>query len=208
MYHHLFRWKSVAATVVLAAVLWCMTFYLPFGIFWFKISASALILAGLSLVLQPAKYLRFSLDWRNIGIGLLSAVLLYLIFWAGKTVSEAVFPFAAEQVGSIYGKGEGTSTWVIVLLLFFVTGPCEELYWRGYLQRQLMGRLGGFLGWIAATVLYAGVHLWSGNFMLIGAAGVAGAFWGAMYWRFKDISPVIISHSVWSTFIFAVMPVP
>jgi len=208
LYHHPFHWKSVVATVVLAAVLWFVTFYLSFGVFWFKISASALILAGLSLALQPAKYIRFSLSWRNIGIGLFSAVLLYLIFWAGKTVSEAAFPFAAEQVGSIYGKGEGTSTWVIVLLLFFVTGPCEELYWRRYLQSQLMGRLGGFFGWIAATVLYSGVHLWSGNFMLIGAAGVAGAFWGAMYWRFKDISPVIISHSVWSTFIFAVMPVP
>ena len=208
MYHYPFYWKPVTATVVLAAVLWFVTFYLPFGVFWFKISASALVLAGLSLALQPAKYLRFSLSWRNIGIGLFSAVLLYLIFWAGKMVSQAVFPFAAEQVGSIYGKGEGTSTWVIVLLLFFVTGPCEELYWRGYLQRHLMGRMGGFWGWIVATVLYAGVHLWSGNFMLIGAAGVAGAFWGAMYWRFKDISPVIISHTVWSTFIFAVMPVP
>jgi hypothetical protein len=42
--------------------------------------------------------------------------------------------------------------------------------------------------------------------MLIGAAAVAGAFWGAMFWRYKNLMPVIISHSVWSTVIFAVFP--
>ncbi|MCF8036458.1 MAG: CPBP family intramembrane metalloprotease [Desulfobacteraceae bacterium] len=207
MSQYRFSWKSVAATIVLAAVLWFATFYLQWGVFWFKISISALVLAALSLSLQPAIF-RFTLNWRSICIGLFSAVLLYLIFWAGKAVSTAIFPFAADQVGAIYGKGEGTSTWIIVALLFFVIGPCEEIYWRGYLQRQLMVRFGGPAGWILATALYAGVHLWSGNFMLIGAAGVAGAFWGLMYWRFADISPVIISHAIWSTFIFAVMPVP
>jgi membrane protease YdiL (CAAX protease family) len=44
--------------------------------------------------------------------------------------------------------------------------------------------------------------------MLTGAAAVAGAFWGAMYWFTDDLSPVIVSHAIWSTFIFAVMPVP
>ncbi len=201
-------WKPLLGTVILALLLWFVTFYLEFGVFWFKIAASALFLALLALLLQPASHLRLSFSWRNIGLGLGSAVLLYLIFWAGKEVSTAVLPFAAEQVEAVYQKGEGTSTWVIVLLLLFVTGPCEEIYWRGYLQRQLTLRLGGCPGWVVATLLYSGVHVWSGNFMLIGAAGVAGAFWGAMYWRLGDLTPVIISHAIWSTFIFAILPVP
>lgn len=208
MNQYLFNEKAVAATVVLAAALWFITFYLEFWVFWFKISASALLLAGLSTFLQPAAGLGFSLNWRNIVLGLVSAGFLYLIFWTGKAVSTALLPFAADQVGAIYNKGQGTSTWIIALLLFFVTSPCEEIYWRGYLQRRLMLRFGNFLGWLLATLLYAGVHVWSGNFMLIGAAGVAGAFWGAMYWRLGDISPVIISHAIWSTFIFTVLPVP
>ncbi|MDY6905716.1 MAG: type II CAAX endopeptidase family protein [Thermodesulfobacteriota bacterium] len=203
-----FNGKAVAATVVLAVIFWFITFYLEWGVFWFKIAPAALILAGLSFLLQPAHYLRFSLNWRNILIGLASAALLYLIFWTGKAISTAILPFAADQVGAIYSKGEGTPSWMIVLLLFFVTGPCEEIYWRGFLQRQLMTRLGDGRGWLLATALYAGVHVSSGNFMLIGAAAVAGAFWGAMYWRFRDVSAIIISHSIWSTFIFAVVPVP
>ncbi len=208
MNQYLFSWKPVAATVGLAAALWFATFYLHWGVFWFKISASALVLALLSFALQPVRHLGFCIDSRTIITGLISAVVLYLIFWAGKVMSTAFLPFAGEQIGAIYGKGEGTPSWMIMLLLFFVTGPCEEIYWRGYLQRQLMLRFGRAGGWMLATALYAGVHISSGNFMLTAAAAVAGGFWGAMYWWLKDISPIIISHAVWSTFIFAVMPVP
>lgn len=208
MNQYLFSWKPVAATVVTAFLLWWVTFYLQWGIFWYKISFSALSLAVLSFVLQPVRHLGFRIGWRSILIGLISAAVLYLLFWAGKIVSSAIFPFAGDQIGAIYDKGQGTPAWIIIFLLFFVTGPCEEIYWRGYLQRQLMIRFGGAGGWLIATFFYAAVHISSGNFMLTGAAAVAGGFWGLMYWRFKELSPVIISHSIWSTFIFAVMPVP
>jgi len=69
-----------------------------------------------------------------------------------------------------------------------------------------MERFGGAGGFCITVALYAAVHIWSFNFMLIGAAAVAGAFWGAMYWRLGNLVPVIISHSLWSAFIFAVIP--
>ena len=75
---------------------------------------------------------------------------------------------------------------------FFVTSPAEEIFWRGFLQRRLMLRLGSFWGWIIASVLYAAVHISSLNFMLVGAAGVAGLFWGLLYWRLKTLWPVVI----------------
>jgi membrane protease YdiL (CAAX protease family) len=192
--------------VVLAAVLWFGTFYITWGIFWVKIALSAATLAAVSLFLGSHPKQNLELDLKSLLIGLASAALLYLIFWIGKSLATVLFPFAPHQIGAIYGKGEGTSMWIIILLLFFVTGPSEEIYWRGYLQRNLMIRFGGWKGWLLATVLYAGVHLWSFNFMLIGAAGVAGAFWGAMYWRLGKLGPVMISHSLWSSVIFAVFP--
>jgi len=203
-----FDGKAVLLTLLLAAALWFVTFYLDWGVFWFKISISSLVLAALAFRLQPRRETRFAFNLKAVGLGILSAALLYLIFWAGKTVSGMLLPFAGEQIGAIYGKGEGTPIWLIALLLFFVTGPCEELYWRGFLQKKLMLRFGNGTGWLMAVLLYAGVHIWSFNFMLIGAAAVAGAFWGAMYWLTDDLAPVIISHAIWSTFIFAVMPIP
>ncbi len=196
----------LAATLLLAAGLWFITFALKGPSFWVKISISAATLALLALRLDPPGRVGGRLDARTWLTGLGSAAALYLIFWLGRTVSLALFDFAGDQIGAIYHKGEGTPAWVIALLLFFVTGPGEEIYWRGYLQRRLMVRFGRWPGWALATALYAGVHVSSMNFMLVGAAAVAGAFWGAIYAQGRRLAPVILSHSVWSTVIFAVFP--
>jgi CAAX protease family protein len=203
---HEFRPLPLIGSVLLAALLWFVAFYLTWASFWIKISFSAATLAILSLILQPGRKERIRIDARAVALGLASAAILYFIFWTGKAVAEVIFPFSGGQIGGIYDKGAGTPLWLIALLLFFVTGPSEELYWRGYLQKNLMMRYGQWQGWLMATAIYAAVHIWSFNFMLIGAAAVAGAFWGAMYWRLKNLTPVIISHSVWSAVIFAVFP--
>jgi membrane protease YdiL (CAAX protease family) len=201
-----FRPIPLIATVCLATLLWFVTFYLTWSSFWIKISFSAASLAILSMLLKPIPKKKLVFDGKALIIGLVSAAILYFIFWSANFISTTVLPFAGHQIGGIYDKGTGTPMWRIALLLFFITGPCEELYWRGYLQHNLMMRFGPWRGWLLATAVYAGVHIWSFNFMLIGAAGVAGAFWGAMYWRLKNLAPVIISHAVWSTVIFAVFP--
>lgn len=192
--------------VILANILWFATFYLEFSSFWIKIAVSASILAFLSLWITSGEKRRFKMDAGSVIMGLMSAAALYFVFWAGKGISSMIFPFAEQQIGSIYGKGDGTSTWFIFPLLLLVTGPCEEIFWRGYLQEKLMVRFGEPRGWLFAALIYAAVHIWSFNFMLIGAAAVAGAFWGAMYWRYRNLAPVIVSHSLWSAFIFAVIP--
>jgi len=199
-------WTFVTTTIILANILWFVTFYLSVSTFWIKITISASLLAALSILINPHRKGQLRIDTRSVLIGLASAVILYVIFWAGREISSLIFPFAPHQIGGIYAKGEGAHMGIVFLLLFFITGPSEEIYWRGYLQDSLMKRFGGRTGWLFATVLYAGVHIWSFNFMLIGAAAVAGAFWGFMYWRLGNLVPVIVSHSVWSAFIFAVLP--
>jgi hypothetical protein len=202
------RFLPQAETVLLAAGLWFITFALEWTSFWIKISLSAALLAGIAIVLKPRARHEFGWDGRAVALGLASAALLYLIFWAGRAMSMAVFDFAEHQIGGIYHKGAGMPLGVIAALLLLVTGPSEEIYWRGYLQHSLMERLGRWPGWAAATAIYAGVHIWSFNFMLVGAAAVAGAFWGALYARTGKLAPVIVSHAVWSTVIFTVAPMP
>lgn len=196
------------ATVVLAATFWFATFYIPYGVFWVKIaiSASVLALTATFLDTRRPRFARPKLADLPIGVG--SAAILYGIFWLGKAISTRLFPFAENQIGAVYGIGEGFPMGVIVLLLFFVTGPAEEIYWRGFLQRKLSFRFGKGKGWLLATAIYSGVHISSLNFMLIGAAAVAGAFWGLMYWRVGRLWPVVISHAIWSTVVFAFLPIP
>jgi membrane protease YdiL (CAAX protease family) len=200
--------KLIWATVVLAAALWFITFYLTWSNFWIKISFSAAILAILSIGIQKLPPEQLRLGRREIIQGLFSAAILYMIFWLGKWASTSIFPFASGQISAIYGKGDKFPLLVVFFILLLITGPCEEIFWRGFLQRNLMVRYGKPGGWFIATAIYTGVHIWSFNFMLIGAAAVAGAFWGLLYWRWNNLTPVIISHAIWSAFVFAVVPIP
>jgi uncharacterized protein len=202
-----YRPEIVWPAVVLAFALWFFSFSLGLLNFWIKITFSAACLGAIALWAGARRQNRLTFDARAFSLGLAGAVLLYLIFWTGNFVSNLLFPFASGQVGSIYGKGQGFSTTAIFLLLLFVTGPCEELFWRGYLQKGLMERFGQWKGWLLATAVYTGIHVCSLNFMLIGAAAVGGAFWGLMYLKYNRLDALIICHSVWSACIFAVVPI-
>ncbi len=199
--------KKLAVSIGMAFLLWFFSFAVDVGNFWIKISASALCLALLAAFFGfgPRKWCRFSPADIVLGAG--SAVVLYAIFFLGDYISKLLLPFASSQVGHIYAKGDGTPAWVICLLLFFITGPCEEIFWRGFVQEQLSQRLGGLKGWLIAAFFYTAVHLCAMNFMLIGAAAVAGLFWGFMYWRLGRLGPLIISHCIWTTVIFAIFPI-
>ncbi|MFO7654893.1 MAG: CPBP family intramembrane glutamic endopeptidase [Candidatus Krumholzibacteriia bacterium] len=194
--------------VGLAVVFWYVTFALPWSIFWIKISVAAAALAGLSLLLRPSLREQLIFGRRAWIEGVVAAAALYGIFWLGRAAATIILPFASEQIGAIYARGGSFPPAAIFLLLLLVTGPAEEIFWRGFLQGRLMERYGARSGWLIASAIYAGVHLWSLNLMLVGAAAVAGLFWGWLYWRWGRLAPVIISHSLWSAVIFAVAPMP
>ncbi len=118
-----------------------------------------------------------------------------------------LFDFATRQVDSIYGMKDGTSPVAIGILLVFLIGPAEEIFWRGLVQDRFMARYGELGGWILASVAYMAVHVWAFNFMLIAAAGVCGIFWGFVYLRWRSLVPVIISHALWDVAIFVLFPV-
>lgn len=201
-------WIALGAMTALAALLFYFAFGFSGGNFWLKIAVTALILTITSLFLRPPVPGGLAFRPKDLVLGLASAVVLWLIFWLAKRVGAWMLPALADQVGDIYAKGQGTPQWLIAPLLFFIIGPCEELFWRRYMQGGLMERLGPFKGWLAATGLYTLVHLPSLNIMLMGAAAVAGAFWGLLYWRWGRIPPVIVSHAFWTTTAFVLFPIP
>ena len=189
--------------ILLAFLCWGITFGWAGGNFWVKIGISVLAVSSYSLLWQRPE-IRLSLS--SIGLGILSAAVLYFLFYAGNVLAPYVISGAPSQVGGIYGLGSGTSRVPIFFLLFFITGPGEEIFWRGFLQSWMMARLGNIPGYLVTTAAYATVHIFSLNFVLFMAALLAGAFWGALYlWR-RDLTLLIVSHSLWSAVIFSVAP--
>ena len=144
---------------------------------------------------------------RKILWGAVSAALLYLVFLAGNYFANLLFSNASSEISGIYAfKGDASSV-RILLLMMFIIGPGEELFWRGFLQEQLMRRMKPVYGFVLATLLYTLVHVLTGNFMLVMAALVAGVFWGWVYYRFRSIAVNVISHVVWDIVIFLILPI-
>jgi hypothetical protein len=198
--------KTVVISLIIAALLWFLMFVIkPFN-FWVEMSLSILLLITIVLFLERNLISFKKITLRHILIGIISAIVLYFVFYAGNIISGYLFPFKDAQISSVYSnKAQGNSL-LIGGLLLFVIGPGEEIYWRGFIQNFISKKFGENKGYIFATLLYAGVHIITLNFMLIIAALVCGLFWGWIYKKEKSLVPVIISHAIWDFTIFVLFP--
>jgi uncharacterized protein len=195
-------------TVGLAAALWAVMFGLGLYNFWISMTFAATLLAGLGFILQRRERARiFHFDRSHIYIGLATAAALYVVFWLGDYISAMILPFAKQQVGGIYGMKNSMDPRLIGLLLLFLIGPAEEVFWRGFLQDRFQKKWGDVPGWLVAGLVYSVVHIWAWNFMLFMAALICGLFWGWVYLRWRSLWPGIISHAVWDVVIFVLLPI-
>jgi hypothetical protein len=73
--------------------------------------------------------------------------------------------------------------------------------------QRLATRLHGRWQGAALTAgAYAGAHAVTGNLTLIGAAGVAGAYWSGLAAAGLPIGALIVSHVAWDLWIFLGAP--
>lgn len=179
--------------------------------FWWWMSTNLLLLISLvwlkdhTFRQEIVEDLRSHLPYKIL-IGVFSALFLYGVFALGNLFISSVFPGGAENISGVYDFKGRASELRIFLLMLFIIGPGEELFWRGFLQARLMKRRGVKRGFIAATLIYTGIHLLTGNPVLILAALTAGVFWGWMYLHFRSVTANMISHALWDISIFLLVP--
>ena len=206
--------RSLVIWSALAAVLFPLLFITQgFGRFdfWWWMSANIAIFLTLSFLLD-SEYIGllkedFTSDiWKKSLIGIASAAALYVVFWLGNIISPFIIPGARDGIDGVYHFKNSAPVsrifWSMVLLI----GPGEELIWRGFLQRHLGDRFGEMKGLLMATAFYTGIHVFSGNIMLTGAALVCGLFWGFLYFRYRSMLINTISHTVWDIAVFLLFP--
>lgn len=194
-------------TFLLAAFFWLIIFYLQVFNFWVSMAVALPLLAGLGWFSQGSFFSKMEFNRKNIITGIIMALVLYGVFWAGNYLSRFFFSFAGAEIAAIYVHRAEAPLWLITLLLFFLIGPCEELYWRGFVQHQLSQHFGLRLGCFLAAILYTSVHFWSGNLILVLAALVLGLIWGWLYRATGSVVPGIISHGLWDLMAFVWFPV-
>ena len=202
--------KKVLLASLLAAVLWFIMFSPWTSIhinFWIAMACSAAILWAMSAFLDKNFSKQFSFNVKDVVIGLVSAAVLYGVFVVGNYLSTQWFDFAGTQIQGIYGMKEGQNLVLVGVLLTVLIGPAEEIFWRGYVQKQLGARYGDWFAVLITVLIYTLVHIWSFNFMLIMAAMVCGLFWGILYKYHKNIVTLIVSHAVWDVAVFILIPI-
>ena len=203
--------------ITTAALLWFYMFSPWTGgwpNFWIVMSFSAVILTtlGLTFTTDRKELLKIERPLVQVLAGIAIAFALWGIFWIGDKVSAWMFAFARPEVDSVYAMKEGLPAWLIAVLLLCLIGPAEELFWRGYVQRTMCRIFGGKrpedYAFIFTAVIYALVHIWSFNFMLVMAALVAGLVWGLIYrLRPQALPALIVSHALWDALVFVLLPI-
>ena len=176
--------------------------------FWISMSISTSILIVISFVNYPDLIKFDKIYYKEILIGIGSAILLYAIFFVGRFLLDniSIIPHHRENISLVYANKGIVPSWLIALLLFFPIGFGEEIFWRGYLQRYLSGRFGKWYGFFAMVILYTAVHICTLNPILLLTSFIAGIYWGLLLMRRKKMIAVLISHMVWDPFIFIILP--
>jgi membrane protease YdiL (CAAX protease family) len=191
---------AIAATVAFSA-----TFRGPRARFWQRMTYTGLGLGSLALVTSPPAR-RAGIRWWHVPVGLLSAGILYVTFQVGDRFVRRFVPSGDREIREIYALRTLRPKEEIATRLATIVGPAEELFWRGLVQAALMRRFGRWRGAALATMAYGGVHVTTGNFTLMGAAGVAGAHWCTLYAMGVPLGALIVSHVAWDIWIFLVQP--
>lgn len=197
--------------IAVAVILWFLMFNpwmaMPVD-FWTMMTLSGCILLVLAITIDRSWLADIKVSWSGLLLGIALALALWGVFWVGDKVATWMFPFARPQVDTIYSMKESQSELIIGLLLLFVIGPAEEIFWRGFVQRGIGVRSTANAAFVATLLIYGLIHVWKFNFMLVIAALVCGLVWGLAYrlWP-KQLFALIVSHAVWDTLVFVVWPI-
>jgi uncharacterized protein len=195
----------LAAGLAAAYGAFALTFRGPRTQFWQRMTVTGLTLGSFALAAQP-ELRRTRIGPKDIALGLASSGVLYGIFQVGDRLARIILPKGGSEITAIYDLRTLRPKKEIAARLVTIIGPAEEFFWRGLVQKRLIERYGRVPGAVLGTAAYGGAHLVTGNFTLIGAATVAGAFWGAMSAAGFSTGALLVSHAAWDVIIFLVAP--
>ncbi len=188
--------------IIIAHILMYLTFE-DKAIFWYMFTGAMLILISYSIFNEKAD-VRTSFI-KNTLYGILSGIILFIIFWLGNFLIEFFnMPFKKEITG-LYKHFSPKSFWHYLTLLLIIV-PGEEIFWRGFIQKRLERKLNVRFAIILSTLLYASVQIYSGYTIHIAAALIGGIFWGFLYSWKKSIRLNVISHIVFDFCLFILFP--
>lgn len=143
--------------------------------------------------------LRFS--WKATLAGVPFFILYLLLYWITATVVLLLWPAARELW--VFRYSVSAPFWLLLVMLV-VNAFFEEVVVTGYVVTAL-SRQGAALAITASALLRFAYHLYQGPLASISVIPVGLAF-AAMFWRGRNLWPLIVAHAIASVVAFALNP--
>ncbi|MCM3114133.1 CPBP family intramembrane metalloprotease [Neobacillus sp. MER 74] len=172
-------------------------------IFWYIFAGSILILIAYAMFQEEVDDNVSFIQY--IFLGALTGLLLYSIFWLGIRGMKLLHLPYDTSLRNLYKWFAPTIFWQYIALVL-VAAPGEELFWRGFIQKRLSKMFKPGFSILAASILYASVHIYAGSFLLVLAAFISGFAWGYLYLWKKSMPLVIVSHIIFDLMMFIFLP--
>ncbi len=188
--------------ILLAFILWYFVFLTDLLIsFWYRVTAASISLATYAYFSKKKRAQIKTPKANDFIWGVTSGILLYALFFIGYHVFR---PFVEAGALNVYEFRNEISL-LLPASLLLITSFCEEYFWRGYIQRNMVTSLDR-LGVVVTSMLYAAIHISTLNLPLVFAALIAGLTWGILYKYTDSIWVVTFSHIIWTELIFVFLP--
>ena len=173
------------------------------AVFWYIFTASMLILISYSIIHEEIEDNTSTTSYLSIGV--LSGIGLFGLFWLGSAMIEWFNIPLSGQISRLYSRFSPDIVWHYLVLVLIIA-PGEEIFWRGFVQKRMNHYFGAKVTIGLAVLFYASVHLYSGEFILVLAAVIAGFAWSALYAWKRSLPLVIVSHIVFDLLLFVFLP--
>lgn len=173
------------------------------SIFWYILTGSMLLLITYAMFQKKADDKASFFTY--LMLGAVSGILLYGLFWLGHGMISLFHIPVQHNIAKIYRWYAPDALWQYLALLLVIT-PGEELFWRGFIQKQLLAYFKPIVSIIIGAVLYASVQIYTHEAILVFTFFLSGIVWGTLYFWKRSMSLVIVSHLVFNFLLFIVLP--
>lgn len=202
--------ERVGLSITVIAVCWFVLFSpwtRPWVDFWWVLSVSSILISILAGHFHPEWTLDVDINRRNIvaGVGL-ALILSVVCHYASRWLVDQ-WPVMQTYLERIRWFNTDPMHILLSVLVLCLMGAAEEIFWRGYIQQVFAERWGANVGYVATSLLFTSMYVWSFNWMLVLGALCLSLVWGGLC-RLDSrwFIPVILSHALLNVIVFTLFP--
>ena len=112
------------------------------------------------------------------------------------------YAFHTSLLYPLFSSHGRVSGFELFPLMFIIVVPMAEIFFRGFLQRNLSGLMGDKAGFILSAVVF-GLFAWfSGSKLVIAVYFILGLYLGYLYYKYHSVFLTMINHAVVILFMF------